>query len=561
MNGQLLGGRYRLLAPVGRGGMAVVWRAHDDVLARTVAVKVLAPSQVGDPASRDRIRHEARAAAALSHPNVAQVHDYGEMTNGTQVFPYVVMELIPGGTLLRRLCEGPVSPRFAMRVGAEIAAALAAAHAEDLVHCDIKPANVMLAPTGAKVVDFGIAAATSPGSVSDEVLGTPAYLAPERLLDAVVEPASDMYALGVVLYRLFSGRSPWTSTEPTQILKQHIHLNPKPLSLLPGVPDYVADLTNRCLSKNPATRPTAREAATLLARGAGLRVVTDDHHPFPATSEPPPEPSVLIPTARQLHRITPAPATAPGSSPTSPAPPAETAHPALPAEAANPAPPAEAADRPTAEPSNPRHRGAHRWAAVAALATCAAAGAWLALPDDDAKPAESAPPAPGSSPSAPASATAAPPVPGARTSARARAAATSKPATTPPSQIVSAAPAGPASSPGPASPSGPATPPGPAVPPGPAGTATPNPTPTYSPPAAQTFSSAAGTIKAICPTPTTAKITSWQAIKPYRVLTADGGPSRAPAVTYKQGKSLVTMTVTCTAGTPSVALSETAESA
>ena len=182
---QLLGGRYALLDQVGTGGMAEVWRARDEVLGRTVAVKLLAGKHAGEPEARDRIRAEARAAAALSHPNIAQVYDYGEAHEYGAALPYVVMELIRGGTLQDRMDAGPLSPRFAMRVAAEVAAALAAAHADGLVHRDIKPANVMVTETGAKVVDFGIAAAINPGGTGEEdfeVLGTPAYLAPERLI-------------------------------------------------------------------------------------------------------------------------------------------------------------------------------------------------------------------------------------------------------------------------------------------------------------------------------------------------------------------------------------------
>jgi protein kinase-like protein len=298
IDGELvLGGRYRLIDQVGSGGMAVVWRAHDTVLGRTVAVKVLAAHYTDDPESRALIRQEARSAAAISHPNIAQVHDYGEAKIEDRTIPYVVMELIRGGTLQQRLNDGPVLPGLAMRICAEVAAALAAAHAEGLVHRDIKPANVMLAPTGAKVVDFGIAAAIKPPGPGNEdlmILGTPAYLAPERLLHDAVEPASDVYALGVLLYRLLTGRSPWTSETTTQMLTAHIYVDPAPLMPMFKVPDHVTALCNRCLSKDPGLRPSAREAAALLAHGAGLHIVTDEPAPATGAAAIDPDPSVLI---------------------------------------------------------------------------------------------------------------------------------------------------------------------------------------------------------------------------------------------------------------------------
>ena len=277
--------------------MAVVWRAHDEVLGRPVAVKLLAGKHASEPDARHRIRAEARAAAALSHPNIAQVYDYGEAREHGASVPYVVMELVRGGTLQDRMDAGPMPPRFAMRMAAEVAAALAAAHADGLVHRDIKPANVMVTPSGAKVVDFGIAAAIHPGGSGDEefeVLGTPAYLAPERLTADGVQPASDVYALGVLLYRMLSGHSPWSADTTTQMLSAHIYIDPEPLPVQPGVPDYVTALCNRCLSKDPTQRPSAREAAALLAQGAGLRVVEDAVPAGPAGPGVDNEPSVLI---------------------------------------------------------------------------------------------------------------------------------------------------------------------------------------------------------------------------------------------------------------------------
>ena len=170
----MLGGRYTLLDELGSGGMAVVWRARDEVLGRLVAVKLLAGRYAGDAQSRARIRDEARAAATLSHPHIAQIYDYGEALDGGRLTPYVVMELVHGITLQQRVRTGLLEPRQIFRIGAQVAAALAAAHADGLVHRDIKPANVMVTQDGAKVVDFGLAATAGPAEPEDELLGTPA---------------------------------------------------------------------------------------------------------------------------------------------------------------------------------------------------------------------------------------------------------------------------------------------------------------------------------------------------------------------------------------------------
>ncbi|GAB3938074.1 hypothetical protein GCM10027614_17450 [Micromonospora vulcania] len=206
--------RYVLHERIGLGGMSEVWRADDEVLGRPVAIKVLAGQLAADPQLRATIQREARAAARLTHPHVTQVYDYAEATlAGGAVVPYLVMELVDGYNLADRLRAGPLPWPEAVRVAGQIAAALAAAHRIGVVHRDVKPGNVMLTDTGAKVLDFGIAALGGPhhplaGQTGEPLMGTPAYFAPERLVAGPPDPASDVYALGALLYRTLTGQAP-----------------------------------------------------------------------------------------------------------------------------------------------------------------------------------------------------------------------------------------------------------------------------------------------------------------------------------------------------------------
>ena len=259
-SGHVLTGRYRLDDCLGAGGMSVVWRAHDEVLDRPVAVKVLAATHASTPAEVRRIRQEARSAARLWHPNVTSVYDYGEATGDLgERLPYVVMELLPGDTLSQRIAEGPLSTTTALRICAEVAAALAEAHAHGVVHRDVKPSNVMLTPAGAKVLDFGIAArAGQPDLEADgTVLGSPAYIAPERLDGEEVVPASDVFGLGVLMYQTLSGRLPWPAETPTQMMAAHVDERPADLPPIDGVTADVRRVVESCLARDPEARPSA----------------------------------------------------------------------------------------------------------------------------------------------------------------------------------------------------------------------------------------------------------------------------------------------------------------
>jgi eukaryotic-like serine/threonine-protein kinase len=263
---EAVGGRYRLVEQIGTGGMSVVWRGQDAVLGRAVAVKVLAEGYVSDAAFRDRMRREARAAARLCHPQVNTVYDFGE---DEDTAPYMVMELIDGPSLAEVLKTGPVPWRRAVGICADVAAGLAAAHAAGLVHRDVKPGNVMLGSTGTKLVDFGISAEIGEaGDLAHDgvVLGTPAYVAPERLTGSPALPASDVYALGVLLYKSLTGRLPWDVDTKTEVLRAHLATAPRPLPRVADMPLEVADACERCLAKHPDDRPSAHDLALVCQR-------------------------------------------------------------------------------------------------------------------------------------------------------------------------------------------------------------------------------------------------------------------------------------------------------
>ncbi len=261
---RLLSGRYRIVRHVARGGMAEVYLGHDELLDRTVAIKVLIPERAFDASFVERFRREAKAAAGLNHQNIVGVHDFGE--DDGQYF--MVMEYVDGPTLRDVIrSDGPLGPERATTIAAAIAAALAAAHAKGIIHRDVKPANVLIASaTGTvKVADFGIARAadglqdglTMPGAV----MGTATYLSPEQAQGLPLDARSDIYSLGMVLYEMLAGTAPFKGETPVAVAYKQLHeVPPAPSALNPAVTPALDALVARTLSKDPDQRPaTATE--------------------------------------------------------------------------------------------------------------------------------------------------------------------------------------------------------------------------------------------------------------------------------------------------------------
>ncbi|GGS88353.1 hypothetical protein GCM10010156_53540 [Planobispora rosea] len=262
--GDVLTRRYRLMEPIGRGGMSVVWRAFDQSLQRTVAIKVL-DADLG--ADREPIRREARATARLIHPDAIEVYDYGEtVTAQGRLAAYVVMRLLEGRPLAERIAEGPLPWPEAVEVARRVATVLAAAHERGIVHRDVTAENVLLTADGAKLLDFGIAALA--GEEDDDPAseaGTPPYVAPERLTRAGAHPANDVYSLGVLLFEMLTGRTPYPERTWEEI-EQAQREGPPPAVHVPGLPREVSALCQRCLAHGPRSRPRAQEAAAVLEK-------------------------------------------------------------------------------------------------------------------------------------------------------------------------------------------------------------------------------------------------------------------------------------------------------
>ena len=256
---RVLDGRYALEVLVGSGGMADVYRAKDQLLERTVAVKILHQQYENDKEFIERFQREAKAAARITHPNIVNVYDVG-IAEGRH---YIVMEYVPGRTLKERIKEeGPVPAAEALHIARQIAGALAQAHINNLVHCDIKPHNILVMPDGnVKVADFGIARAVTESTMTynDNIMGSVHYFSPEQARGTIITPKSDVYSLGVVLYEMLTGRIPFDGNTAVSIARKHLEEEPQPLrSLVPNIPPVVEALVTRMMAKDPALRPDSR---------------------------------------------------------------------------------------------------------------------------------------------------------------------------------------------------------------------------------------------------------------------------------------------------------------
>lgn len=276
--GLILDDRYQLAEPIAAGGVGQVWRASDLLLDREVAVKLLRPEYADHPDTLERFRAEAKHAGSLTHPCVARVYDYGNA--GPASPPYLVMEYVNGPSLADMLAVDPVHPVLALDVAAQAAAGLDAAHSIGLVHRDVKPGNILIGADGlVKITDFGIAHAAGSAPITGPglVMGTTQYMAPERIAGGQATPASDLYALGILIYECLTGLPPYDGGT-AEVMAGHLYLPMPPLPA--GVPPELGELITRLTAKDPAARLSdAAEVAAiatrlrdLLAADAGLTV-------------------------------------------------------------------------------------------------------------------------------------------------------------------------------------------------------------------------------------------------------------------------------------------------
>ena len=388
--GSILAGRYEITAPIAVGGMGEVWRARDRVLDRTVAAKVLRSEYTGDPNFLARFRNEARHTAALTHPNIASVYDYGETRDENDAtVAYLVMEFVEGQTLVSILHEeGRLPVDWTLHVLGQAADGLSAAHRAGVVHRDIKPGNLMVRPDGVvKLTDFGIAQArdSTPLTRTGMVVGTAQYLSPEQAQGLEVTAASDVYSLGVVGFECLAGVRPFDGASQVAIALAHINRPPPPLPA--HVPPAVRLLIERALAKDPTDRfpdgGAFAEAIRRVASGGALSPVV----PVPGLPTAPTQAVTGAVAAGALAAGTTAalaesrtqviPATGPGVLAAAAGPATGTAGPMPPLQA----PPDDDWDAVDAE-DPPSGRGRWAWLAVAVLLVLGlAGGAWYLLSD------------------------------------------------------------------------------------------------------------------------------------------------------------------------------------
>ena len=255
MVGRILGERYKLEEKIGSGGMAEVYCAHDILLDRLVAVKILHEAYRSDAEFIEKFHTEAKSAARLSHPNIVNIYDVG--IDGDD--HYIVMEYVQGNSLKDKLREeGALNILTAVRIAKDIANGLAHAHAHNLVHCDIKPHNILMTPDGrAKIADFGIARAITESTMtySGNVIGSVHYFSPEQAQGSAITPKSDVYSLGIVMYEMLTNKLPFTGENPVTIAMKHIEEEPAPpISIRPQIPPMLEAIVLRAMNKNPDLR-------------------------------------------------------------------------------------------------------------------------------------------------------------------------------------------------------------------------------------------------------------------------------------------------------------------
>ncbi|MEU5153852.1 protein kinase [Glycomyces sp. NPDC021274] len=310
--GSLIADRYRLDATIASGGMGTVWRGYDTRLKRAVAVKILKSGFERDENARVRFEHEAQAVASLHHKGIAALHDYGETADDSgAILSYLVMELIEGRSLTEVLLGGPMDPAEAMRLCAQVAEALQAAHDAGIIHRDVKPANIIIDERGrAVLVDFGIALSAGRTAITETglLLGTLLYASPEQLEGHELTAATDVYSLGAVAYECLAGTPPFTGETAGTILNGH--LNQPPPQFSETVPPAPAAVVFQALAKGPESRwPTAAAFAE-----ASLHAAANPEEPhadpalfapapaMPSTTGPQPFPAPVLPRRPSMRK-------------------------------------------------------------------------------------------------------------------------------------------------------------------------------------------------------------------------------------------------------------------